>query len=142
MSNPWIRKHRSGSLCINSSYSFFGFKKGPFCSTPELVGPKFKWEKNYNFGNFRKSIFFYVIRIIWNPNNESLLRCHPNFGWHLRRLSLQMVKNQRNLCRFRYLDNAIFLPYKIKLVQANFDEAIKHHFRSIMNVLFLEYQLF
>ena len=49
-----------------------------------------------------------------------------------------MIENQGNLCCFRNLDKAIFLPSKIKLVQANFHEAIKHYSRSIMNVLFLE----
>ena len=34
-----------------------------------------------------------------------------------RRVSVQMVKNQRNLCRSAYLDNAIFKPSKMKLVQ-------------------------
>ena len=28
-----------------------------------------------------------------------------------------MVKNQRNFCRFPYLDNAIFQPSKMELVQ-------------------------
>ena len=31
------------------------------------------------------------------------------------RVSVQMVENQRNLCRFSYIDNAIFEPSKMKL---------------------------
>ena len=36
----------------------------------------------------------------------------------LRPVSFEMVEKQRNLCRFPILDNAIFQPSKMKLVQA------------------------